>query len=127
MMTTRDRASAGAPGQARGASRARQPAEVCSAYAWQRFALWLHQKASPHTGIEHNAWSAFNDTSDDGRVTTERMRTQGVQHRVRYGWSDADDRFPFVGDVQRIDAEQFAHRPRFVGHGHGGCARKAFS
>ncbi len=51
---------------------------------------------------------SVNHLADDGGVAAKRMLAHSVEHGFRHLWHNESKQLPFVGNIQRIEAENFA-------------------
>src|SRR5690606_9056177 len=77
-------------------------------------------QAPAPAALEYFARMVIGDAADDGGVGTERIRAHDGERLVRAIACDHCDELAFVGDVERVEAEDLAGAAYLVEHGYGG-------
>src|SRR6478609_3201924 len=57
---------------------------------------------------EHRSGGLFTDFADDPRLFPSRRKVESVDGRIRIFSGDNGEKLAFVGDMQRVESQQFA-------------------
>src|SRR6266571_4093373 len=80
----------------------------------------VHDPAPAHAGLQdHESVGILHDLADHPRLA----RLRPLAHAVEESWSvltrDDGQELPFVGDIQRVQAQELADAPHRLPHGDG--------